>query len=132
MANSSWQLCNSQNVEEIIMNLQYFWKNVNKQLKSADFLSEMSKFQKNLLNKVLASFILMSNHTIVFVVPPPNSQECHTSTHVLLLTPYTFEEVPVSKFFIFHSLSPIFEFYEKKYKINWAANWQKLKKQQNK
>ena len=100
------------------MALQFFEKNVNKQLKSADFLSEMSKFQKILLNKVLASFILMSNHTIVFVVPLPNSQECHTSTHVLLLTPYTYEEVGVIKFFIFRSLSPIFEFYEKKFKIN--------------
>ena len=100
------------------MVLQFFEKNVNKQLKSADFLSEMSKFQKILLNKVLASFILMSNHTIVFVVPPPNSKECRTSTHVLLLTPYTFEEVPVSKFFIFRSLPPIFEFYAKKFKTN--------------
>ena len=118
MTSSSCQLCNSQNIVNNFMDLQFFLKNVNKQLKSADFLSEMSKFQKNLLNKVLASFILMSNHTIVFVVPPPNSKECRTSTHVLLLTPYTFEEVPVSKFFIFHLLSPIFEFYEKKYKIN--------------
>jgi len=100
------------------MDLQYFLENVNKQLKSADFLSEMSKFQKILLNKVLVYFIIMSNHTIVFVVPPPNSQKCHTSTHALLLSPYTYEEVAISKFFIFRSLSPIFEFYEKKSKTN--------------
>ena len=100
------------------MDLQFFLKNVNKQLKSADFLSEMSKFQKILLNKVLASFILMSNHTIVFVVPPPNSQECHTSAHVLLLAPYRYEEVGQGKFFIFCSLPPIFEFYAKKFKTN--------------
>ena len=118
MTSSSCQLCNSQYIVNNFMDLQFFLKNVNKQLKSADFLSEMSKFQKILLNKVLASFILMSNHTIVFVVPPPNSKECHTSTHVLLLTPYTFEEVVLSKFFIFHLLSPIFEFYEKKSKMN--------------
>ena len=40
------------------MNSQFFWKNVNKQLKSADFLSETSKFWKILLNKVLAFLIL--------------------------------------------------------------------------
>ena len=85
MANSSWQLCNSQNVVEIIMNLWYFWKNINKQLKSADFLSETSKFWKILLNKVLAFLIQMSDHTLVFVVQPPNSQKPHISTHVLLL-----------------------------------------------
>ena len=118
MTSSSCQLCNSQNIVNNFMDLQFFLKNVNKQLKSADFLSEMSKFQKNLLNKVLASFILMSNHTIVFVVPPPNSQECHTSAHVLLLTPYTYEEVAQGKFFIFRSLPPIFEFYAKKFKTN--------------
>ena len=67
------------------MDLQFFWKNVNKQLKSADFLSEMSKFQKILFIKVLAFFILMSDHTLVFVVQPPNSQNSHASTHVLLL-----------------------------------------------
>ena len=68
------------------MNLQFFWKNVNKQLKSADFLSETSKFWKFLLNKVLAFLIQMLDHTLVFVVQPPNSQKPHTSTHVLLFT----------------------------------------------
>ena len=33
------------------MNLYIFWKNVNKQLKSADFFSETSKFQKSLLTQ---------------------------------------------------------------------------------
>ena len=56
------------------MDLQFFEKNVNKQLKSADFLYEMSKFQKNLLNKVLAFFILMLEHTLVLVVQPHNGQ----------------------------------------------------------
>ena len=131
MANFSWQLCNSQNVEEIIMNLQYFWKNankhkfilnvmwfsvnhrnkseftiflknVNKQLKSADFLSEMSKFQKNYLNKVLAFFILMSEHTLVFVVQPPNGQNCFASILVLLSTPYTYDWFCQGRFCIFH------------------------------
>ena len=86
ITNSSCQLCNSQNVVKNIMNLQFFWKNVNKQLKSADFLSETSKFWKILLNKVLAFLIQMSDHTLVFVVQPPNSQKPHTSTHVLLFT----------------------------------------------
>ena len=45
--NSRCQLCNSQNLCKNIMVLQFFEKNVNKQLKSADFLSEMSKFQKS-------------------------------------------------------------------------------------
>ena len=67
------------------MDSQFFWKNVNKQLKSADFLSETSKFWKILLNKVLAFLIQMSDHTLVFVVQPPNSQNSHASTHVLLL-----------------------------------------------
>ena len=68
------------------MDLQFFWKNVNKQLKSADFLSETSKLWKNFLNKVLAFLIQMSDHTLVFVVQPSNSQKPHTSTHVLLFT----------------------------------------------
>ena len=54
------------------MNFHYFWKNVNKQLKSADFFSEMSKFQKKLLTKILYFSIMMSKHTLVFVVHPPN------------------------------------------------------------
>ena len=66
------------------MDLQFFQKNVNKQLKSADFLSEMSKFQKILLSKVLAFFILMSDHTLVFVVQPPNGQNSYAGIHVLL------------------------------------------------
>ena len=73
--NSRCQLCNSQNLVKNIMVLQFFEKNVNKQLKSADFLSEMSKFQKKLLNKVLTFFILMSDHTFVIVAQPPNSQK---------------------------------------------------------
>ena len=68
------------------MNLLFFEKNVNKQLKSADFLSETLKFRKILLNKVLAFLIQMSDHTLVVVVQPPNSQKPHTSSHVLLFT----------------------------------------------
>ena len=83
------------------MVLQFFEKNVNKQLKSADFLSEMSKFQKNYLNKVLAFFILMSEHTLVFVVQPPNGQSSYANIHVLLLTPYTYDRVVDGRFFIF-------------------------------
>ena len=83
------------------MDLQFFLKNVNKQLKSADFLSEMSKFQKNLLNKVLAFFILMSEHTLVLVVQPPNGQKSYSNIHVLLLTPYTYDRVAQGKFSIF-------------------------------
>ena len=85
MANFSWQLCNSQNVEEIIMNLQYFWKNVNKQLKSADFLTEISKFQKNHLNEVFAFFNLSFKHTLIFVVQPPNSQKFNVNLLPILL-----------------------------------------------
>ena len=47
------QLCNSQFVIEVILKFSFFVKNVNKQLKSADFFSEMSKFQKKLLTKIL-------------------------------------------------------------------------------
>ena len=86
MTNFSCQICNSQNVVKSMKNLKFFWKNVNKQLKSADFWSEMSKFQKILLNKVLAFLIQMSDHTLVFVVQLPNSQKPHTSIQVLLFT----------------------------------------------
>ena len=37
-----------------------------------------------------------------------------------------------SKFFIFHSVPPNFEFFEKKSKTNEAASRKKLKKHQNK
>ena len=94
--------------------------------------SEMSKFQKILLNKVLAFFTLMSDHTLVLVVQPSNGQNAYTNIYVLLLTPYTYEEVVFSKFFIFRSVPPNFEFFEKKSKTNEAASWQKLKKHQNK
>ena len=49
---------------KIIMNLQLFSKNVNKQLKSADIFSEMSKFQKCSLTKVMAIYFLISKHTL--------------------------------------------------------------------
>ena len=81
--------------------LQFFEKNVNKQLKSADFLSEMSKFQKNYLNKILAFLILMSEHNLVFVVQPPNGQSSYANIHVLLLSPYTYDRVVDGRFFIF-------------------------------
>ena len=83
------------------MDLQFFWKNVNKQLKSADFLSEMSEFQKIMLNKVLAFLSLMSENTLVLAVQPPNSQNSYANVHVLLLTPYTNDRVASSRFFIF-------------------------------
>ena len=63
---------NTKIVIKIIMNLQFFSKNVNKQLKSADFFSEMSKFQKNSLKRILSFFIVMSKHTLLFVVHLPN------------------------------------------------------------
>ena len=47
-------------------------KNVNKQLKSADFFSEMSKFQKSVLTKILSFFIVMSKYTLIFAVLQPN------------------------------------------------------------
>ena len=56
------------------MNLQYFWKNVNKQLKSADFLSEILKFQKIHINKVFAFFNLSSKHTLICVAQTPNTK----------------------------------------------------------
>ena len=43
VAFQNWQLCNSQNIVQNIIDLHFFWKNVNKQLKSADFFSEKSK-----------------------------------------------------------------------------------------
>ena len=83
------------------MDLQFFWKNVNKQLKSADFLSEVSKFQKVLLNKFFAFFILMSEHTLVLVVQPPDSQNSNTSIHVMLLSPiYIWRGFPQQFFYI--------------------------------
>ena len=83
------------------MDLRFFQKNVNKQLKSADFLSEMSKFQKILLSKVFAFFILMLDHTLVLVVQPPSSQKSHTSTHILLLIIYLSERECDGNFLIF-------------------------------
>ena len=68
------------------MNLQYIWKNVNKQLKSADFLSEMSKFQKNLLKKVFSFLKIMWKPTLIFLVLPSNGQKSYDNIHVLLLT----------------------------------------------
>ena len=59
---------NCQKVVESNQSFVFIWKNVNKQLKSADFLSEMSKFQKSLLKKILSFLILMSKHTLDFVI----------------------------------------------------------------
>ena len=96
----------------------FFEKNVNKQLKSADFLSEMSKFQKNYLNKVFAFLILMLDHTLVFVVQPPKSQKPRTCTHVLLFTLYPYEKICNGNFLIFCQTSVIFKVYEIKFQIN--------------
>ena len=54
------------------MKFTFFWKNVNKQLKSADFFSQTSKFQKSLLMKILTFFIVMLKHTLTFVVQQTN------------------------------------------------------------
>ena len=62
-----------------------FLKNVNKQLKSADFLTEISKFQKNHLNEVFAFFNLSFKHTLIFVVQPPNSQKFNVNLLPILL-----------------------------------------------
>ena len=131
MTNSSCQLCNSHNAVKNIMDLQFFWKNVNKQLKSADFLSEMSKFQKILLNKVFAFFIPMLDHTLVLAVQPPNSQKSHTSNHVLLLALYLSEKYHDGNFLIFCPPWPNFEIYEKKLTKNPMASRQSWKKLQN-
>ena len=56
----------------MILKFSFFEKNVNKQLKSADFFTEMSKFQKSILRKILSFFILISKHTFIFIVHPPN------------------------------------------------------------
>ena len=73
------------------MVLQFLEKNVNKQLKSADFLSEISKFQKIHINEVFAFFNLSSKHTLICVVETPNNQRLNVnllpkllmSTHIL-------------------------------------------------
>ena len=57
------QICISQFMTKIFLTLYFFRKNVNKQLKSADFFSQTSKFWKISLKKVLAFFALMSKHT---------------------------------------------------------------------
>ena len=49
-----------------------------KKLKKQQDMRKISKF--------LAFLIQMLDHTLVFVVQPPNSQKPHTSTHVLLFT----------------------------------------------
>ena len=92
----------------------------------------MSKFEKNLLNKLLAFFIVMSDHTLVFVVQPPNGQKSYTSTLVLLLAPYTYERFFNGKFLIFCWQTLNFEIHEKKSIKNSGAHQQSLKKQQNK
>ena len=54
------------------MKFSFFVKNVNKQLKSADFFTETSKFWKIILRKILSFFIVISKHTFIFIVNPPN------------------------------------------------------------
>ena len=68
------QLCNSQFVIQGISKFLFVVKNVNKQLKSADFFSETSKFQKKLLTKNLTFVIVISKHTLIFVVHLPNGK----------------------------------------------------------
>ena len=113
------------------MNLQFFQKYVNKQLKSADFLSEMSKFQKILLSKVLAFFILMSDHTLVFVVQPPNIHKSNNNTHVLLFTNIPFPKTFRRQFF--DILSKIWHFWIlwKEIKNKLGSKSSKLEKLQN-
>ena len=56
----------------IFLEFTFFRKNVNKQLKSADFFTETPKFRKIILRKILSFFIVMSKHTFIFIVHPPN------------------------------------------------------------
>ena len=48
--------------------LTFFRKNVNKQLKSADFFSELSKYEKKLLQKILSFFTVTSKNNLIFIV----------------------------------------------------------------
>ena len=132
ITNWSCQLCNSQNVVKNIMNLLFFEKNVNKQLKSADFLSETSKFWKILLNRVLAFLIQMSDHTLVVVVQPPNSQKPHTSSHVLLFTFIPLQKNSRWQIFYISLSTTQFWIFWKKILNKSDGNWQSLKKHQNK
>ena len=131
MTSSSCQLCNSQNIANNFMGLLFFLKNVNKQLKSADFLSEMSKFQKILLSKVLAFFILMTDNTLVFVVQPPNIHKSNNNTHILLFTNIPFPKTFHRQFF--DILSKIWHFWIlwKEIKNKLGDKSSKLKKLQN-
>ena len=88
----------------------------------------MSKFQKNLLNKVLAFFILMSEHTLVLVVQPPNGQKSYANIHVLLLTPYTYDRVHQGKFSIFRKSITQFWIFWKKIQNKWSGKLAKVEK----
>ena len=65
-------------------------KNVNKQLKSADFLSEASKFRKILLNKVLAKHVRRSPYSLLL--------RCQLLAKKMFVVEYHFYE---------HSIMPI-------------------------
>ena len=62
--NSFYRLYNSQNITIINVIYNIFEKNVNKQLKSADFFFKSEDFEKNSLEKVLAIVALISKHTL--------------------------------------------------------------------
>ena len=88
----------------------------------------MAKFQKNLLNKVLAFFILMLEHTLVLVVQPPNDQNSYTNIHVLLLIPiYIWRGCYGQIFYISLSITQFWIFW-KKIQNKLRGTWEKFEK----
>ena len=137
MTNYTCLLCNSQNVVKNIMDLQFFWKNVNKQLKSADFFTEMWKFQKKIIKQKFSIFIQMWQHTFIFVVKQPNGRKSHANIHGLLLTAKCQPYLSKRQFFYILFVTSHFWILWKKPQRNYMGrrqirkNWKTSTKSQN-
>ena len=70
----------------------------------------------------------MSDHTLVFVVQPPNSQKPFTCTHVLFLHLYTYDRVDQGKFSIFRKSITQFWIFWKKIQNKWSGKSAKVEK----
>ena len=70
----------------------------------------------------------MSDHTLVFVVQPPNSQKPFTCTHVLFLHLYTYDRVAQGKFSIFRKSITQFWIFWKKIQNKWSGKLAKFEK----
>ena len=110
------------------MDLQFFQKNVNKQLKSADFLSEMSKFQKKIVKQSFGIFYSDVRTYLGLSSPTTQWPKLLCQYPCFVINPiYIWPGFPGQIFYISLSTTQFWIFW-KKIHIEWSGTLEKFEK----